>query len=132
MAKFVGKPVEIEATQWHQNGDHPADYAGDTEGFEGGELRTFTGADRKAKGWEGSVVRYYRHPKCDGQMRCSHEPCRRLMHEHGWIDTIQGGHIVCPGDWIITEPDGKGFYPCKPDVFAAKYEPAPEAAHAEA
>lgn len=30
---------------------------------------------------------------------------------------------VSPGDWIITEPDGSGHYPCKPDVFAAKYEP---------
>jgi hypothetical protein len=26
------------------------------------------------------------------------------------------------GDWIITEPDGRGHYPCKPDIFAATYE----------
>lgn len=26
-------------------------------------------------------------------------------------------------DWIIEESDGSGCYPCKPDVFAAKYEP---------
>lgn len=25
-------------------------------------------------------------------------------------------------DWIIQESDGSGCYPCKPDVFAAKYE----------
>lgn len=29
-------------------------------------------------------------------------------------------------DWIIVEPGAPGLcYPCKPDVFAAKYEPAP-------
>ncbi len=25
-------------------------------------------------------------------------------------------------DWIIPEPDGVHFYPCKPDVFEATYE----------
>ena len=43
------------------------------------------------------------------------------MHEHGWIDTLEGGHIVCPGDWIITGVKGEN-YPCKPDIFAATYE----------
>lgn len=28
------------------------------------------------------------------------------------------------GDWIIPEPDGVHYYPCKPDVFEATYEPA--------
>ena len=27
------------------------------------------------------------------------------------------------GDWIIPEADGVHFYPCKPDVFTATYEP---------
>jgi hypothetical protein len=48
------------------------------------------------------------------------------MHDHGWIDTLEGGHIVCPGDWIITGVKGER-YPCKPDVFAMTYEPAPAA-----
>ena len=42
---------------------------------------------------------------------------------HGWIKTIEGGHIVTPGDWIITGVRGE-HYPCKPDIFAATYEPA--------
>ena len=31
-----------------------------------------------------------------------------------------------PGDWVIVEPgsDGTRCYPCKPGVFAARYEPA--------
>lgn len=26
------------------------------------------------------------------------------------------------GDWIIMEPDGEHYYPCKPDIFANTYE----------
>ena len=42
---------------------------------------------------------------------------------YGWINTLEGGHIVTPGDWIITGVKGE-YYPCKPDVFAATYEAA--------
>lgn len=45
------------------------------------------------------------------------------MHNHGWIDTMEGGHIVCPGDWIITGVKGEN-YPCKPDIFETTYERA--------
>lgn len=31
---------------------------------------------------------------------------------------------VVSGDWIIAEPDGTHFYPCKPDIFEKSYEPA--------
>lgn len=40
-----------------------------------------------------------------------------------WIDTLEGGHIVTPGDWIATGIKGE-HWPIKPDVFAATYEPA--------
>lgn len=69
---------------------------------------------------EGKIVRYYRTPKMDGQRNCQH--CGVIMHAHGWIDTLEGGHVVCPGDWIITGVKGEK-YPCKPDVFDATYEP---------
>jgi len=39
-----------------------------------------------------------------------------------WIGTLEGGHLVSPGDWIITGIQGEE-YPCKPDIFAATYEP---------
>jgi hypothetical protein len=42
---------------------------------------------------------------------------------YGWVPTLEGGHIVTPGDWIITGVKGE-HYPCKPDIFAATYEPA--------
>lgn len=119
MTLYRKKPVVIEATQWFKNGDHPMDYAKDTYIFEGGESRTCTGAERRANGWEGAVVRYFRRPDVDGYRAC--EKCGNPMHAHGWIDTLEGGHIVCPGDWIITGVKGE-HYPCKPDIFEATYE----------
>lgn len=97
MAKYIKKPIVIEATQWYVNGDHPQD----------GDPRT-----------EGEVVRYYRHPNDDEQRVCEH--CGAIMHEHGWIDTLEGGHIVCPGDYIITSVQGER-YPCKPNIFEETY-----------
>lgn len=40
-----------------------------------------------------------------------------------WIETLEGGHIVTPGDWIITGIQGE-HYPCKPDIFEQTYEAA--------
>ena len=39
----------------------------------------------------------------------------------GWIKTLEGGHVVTPGDWIITGVAGE-HYPCKPAIFYATYE----------
>lgn len=115
------RPVVVEACRWHRNGDHPGDYANDTHGLEHGELVNFTGEYRKSMGWEGGIVGYYRHPQVSGEKPCEH--CKIKMHDHGWIDTLEGGHVVCPGDWIITGVKGER-YPCKPDVFEATYEAA--------
>ena len=117
--KFRKKPIVIEATQWFKNGDHPLDYDGDIDGFSNGELRTFSSEERKNNGWEGSIVRYYRSPEVDGGKLCSH--CGSIMHVHGWIETLEGGHKVCPGDWIITGVAGE-YYPCKPYIFEKSYE----------
>ena len=108
MPKYRKKPVVIEATQWFKNGDHPED-----------ACEMFDAGDGPFQG-EGKVVRYYRTPDLDGGHECKH--CGKLMHYHGWIDTLEGGHIVCPGDWIIKGVQGE-FYPCKPDIFEMTYEP---------
>lgn len=39
------------------------------------------------------------------------------------IDTLEGVMLADFGDWIIKGVQGE-FYPCKPDIFAATYEPA--------
>lgn len=103
MPKFRKKPIVIEATQWFKNGDHPQDDNG----------KLYMG--------EGMVVRYYRNPIGDGHEECQY--CKNIMHDHGWIDTLEGKHIVCVGDWIITGVNGE-FYPCKPDIFSETYEVA--------
>ena len=125
MAKFRKKPVVIEAHQWFKNGDHPQDDV----------MRPFEDTGKTpTEPREGAVVRYYRNPNDDGRRACGAnavgEPvlqqgigCGCLMHDHGWIDTLEGGHTVCPGDWIITGVKGER-YPCKPDIFSATYEPA--------
>lgn len=100
MPLFKKKPIPIQADQWFKNGDHPED--GPAE-------------------FEGKVVRYWRRPTATRDDLCQH--CRLKMNDHGWIDTLEGGHIVCPGDFIITGVRGER-YPCKPDIFAETYEPA--------
>ena len=117
--KFRKKPVVIEATQWFKNGDHPLDYASPQNGFQNGRLVSIPAEHRKANNWEGDIVRYYRHPGADGDITC--KTCKQIMHVHGWIDTLEGGHIVCPGDWIITGVKGE-HYPCKPGIFEMTYE----------
>jgi hypothetical protein len=110
--KYKKKPVIIitEATQWFKNGDHPEDDCHPVYLQNQGELSFIS---------EGKIVRYYRQPG-DGNKKCEH--CNIIMHEHGWIDTLEGGFIVCPGDYIITGIKGER-YPCKPDIFLASYEP---------
>ena len=78
--------IEIEAHRWFQNGDHPDDEY------------------KKGSGNEGKLVRRYRLPECDGQVVCQN--CNYIMHDHGWMDTIEGGMIVCPGDWIVNGVNG--------------------------
>lgn len=102
--KFRKKPVVIDATQWFKNGDHPED----------GDVMFPFGKD-----YEGKVVRYFRRHDVPGEQACRH--CSATMHFHGWIDTKEGGHIVCPGDWVITGVENEK-YPCKPSVFEATYE----------
>lgn len=38
------------------------------------------------------------------------------------IVTMEGDMTVSAGDWVITGVKGE-HYPCKPDIFAATYDP---------
>ena len=46
-----------------------------------------------------------------------------------YVLTLEGPLTISDGDWIIRGIAGE-FYPCKPDIFAATYEPV-EAAEGE-
>jgi hypothetical protein len=113
MSRYRKKPVVIEATQWFKNGDHPKDGVGEEVSDHGDVYKRL----------EGAVVRFFRRPDVNDSANCKH--CNHTMFNHGWIDTLEGGHIVCPGDWVITGIAGEN-YPCKPDIFAATYEPVAE------
>ncbi len=47
--------------------------------------------------------------------------CNHLYTDHGWVETLEGGHFVCVGDWIITGIAGEK-YPCKDHIFKQTYE----------
>lgn len=110
--KFRKKPVVVEAVQWNvppadgsapswgrECKDHPA--VRGTNYLEVHELLGTSGCSREEPYWDWSVM--------------------------GVIETLEGRHVVIPGDWIITGVQGE-HYPCKPDIFAATYEPAVEPA----
>ena len=111
--KFRKRPVIIDATHWFKNGDHPLDGNESFEGVHGIKYRC-----------QGKVVRYYRTPDRSGEMKC--QKCNDEYNNHGWVDTLEGGHIVCPGDWIITGVHGE-YYPCKPEIFEKTYEKVEDA-----
>ena len=46
-------------------------------------------------------------------------------HGKPFVRTLEGEHIVTPGDYIITGVVGE-TYPCKPDIFEMTYEPVEE------
>lgn len=46
--------------------------------------------------------------------------------EQGELKVVTAhGHetIVSENDWVAAEPDGRGHYPIKPDIFARRWEP---------
>lgn len=124
--------LEIEATQWFKNGDHPED--GDVS--KNGSPET----GGLVVGWWGCGdidIRGERPKQCAlaGHETCGHNVCRtcgREMHEHGMFDDDDPGSmkqygplVICPGDWIQTREDGKNLAWPK-EKFEAIYELVPE------
>lgn len=91
MAKYRKKPVVIEAIQWYP----------------------YLKIDEVIPYFCTNVYRDREDTHC--------KECRAVLSRHGYIHTLEGGHIVCPGDWIITGIKGEK-YPCKPDIFEQTYE----------
>ena len=51
------------------------------------------------------------------------EKCDQHFDGHAYIKTISGKAIVCPGDYVINNPDfPDDYYPCKPDIFNKTYD----------
>jgi hypothetical protein len=97
MPKYTKKPVEVEAMPW--DGSHE------------GAIAII---DWVARG--GGVARYHRLFEAEGT-----DETETLNFV---IVTLEGEMVVSPGDYVIQGVHGE-FYPCKPDIFAATYDPAP-------
>lgn len=93
--RFTKKPVTISAIQW--TGDNLPD------------VIEFTGKHPRWGDWFADMGEYIAHVRSDGN---------RFK-----IFTLEGVMDALPGDWIIRGVQGE-HYPCKPDIFAATYDPA--------
>lgn len=114
MQKYRKRPVVIEAFQWFKKGDHPEDNCETIHPNPDNNvhLKSFLS--------ENEFIEYYgfgRNKIC--------KICNKSLYHHGCIRTLEGKHIVCPGDYIITGIQGEQ-YPCKPDIFEATYEKVEE------
>lgn len=115
--RYRKKPVEVAASPWLTDGDHP----------EVGYWRYPPVDPRTGEiSAERNAISLGQIRHCDTPPRFARAECTAKMHDHGFIDTLEGGHTVCPGDWIICGVQGE-FYPCKPDIFAATYEAVQDA-----
>lgn len=75
------------------------------------------------------AAQWFKHGDHPAVVECNAEnpndPTSRepLAAGYGWVPTLEGGHIVTPGDWIITGIKGEN-YPCKDEIFRMTYEQA--------
>lgn len=92
--KYRKKPVEVEAIQWV--GDNLR------------QVIDFTGKYYRFDEWFSSMEEYEAHVKAD----------RNIFK----VFTLEGVMEASVGDYIIKGVKGE-FYPCKPDIFEATYEP---------
>ena len=92
MPKYRKKPIVIEARQWSPI----------------------------VQGMDVEEVEYPHDDYVGSNLICAECECPAEL--HGWIETREGGHRVCQGDWIIEGVEGE-FYPCKPSIFEASYDP---------
>ena len=96
MTKYRKKPVIIEAVQWDGK-DHR------------GMFDFLDGSFRSVMAVSGTNF-YIDHSKVVGGLI---------------IKTLEGEHLAQIGDYIIKGVKGE-YYPCKPDIFEATYEPVEE------
>lgn len=72
------------------------------------------------------VIEAIQYVKYGGLVKgmCNSISCYTSGNSEPHVHTIHNNQVVLleVGDWIIPEPDGEHYYPCKPDIFEATYE----------
>lgn len=106
MSKFRKKPVEIEAALFD------GQCLGEPDPNKPGAV-----LDRTCPAWFPAVLEVKAPNDFDWK---AGDVCS--MGDKIYIATLEGTMTVSPGDWIIKGIQGE-LYPCKPDIFAATYEP---------
>ena len=91
--RYKKKPITVKATQWFKLGDHEA-----VKSIEGCSF------------YKATLIL---------NTKCGY--CGKQSLIHGIILTLEGLHIVCPSDWIITGIKGE-VYPVKDEIFKLTYE----------
>lgn len=107
--KFRKKPVVIEALQWGGSAEEA----------------------RRIVNWvRNGDPNHPENNSDDLTMRSQHDEDRQQLAGFDstglWLKTLESGggrNYVDPKDWVIRGIKGE-FYACKPDIFAATYEPA--------
>lgn len=97
----------IRAIQWHKMGDHPA-------------VVPLVPNKRDPNNPNYSLPNQSPPPNISLN---NQDFAPGMERTHGYIKTLEGGHIVTPGDWIATGVEGENW-PIKPNTFAATYAPA--------
>ena len=121
--KYRKKPVVIDAIHWREHLTPP-------------EAHALTNIIEREWGYPWLVGNALRPDtlRCESQPHASERPTKGI-----WIDpadgalmirTLEGDMKVSLGDYIIRGVQGE-VYPCKPDIFAATYEPADADDHAQ-
>lgn len=117
MGRYRKLPVEIEAYQWYAVSPYVERAKRDVDYYRHPPVDPRTGEVSVAH----DAIRMGRLSHSEVPLRFRRDDCPYLMDDHGYIDTLEGGHTVCPRDWIITGVANEK-YPCKPAIFAATYE----------
>ena len=100
MNKYRKKPLVIEARQYDEKRDYPS-------------------TKEKARA-AAALGLCFEHAHDGLVVPVPHIHAARCLTE---AYTLEGLLLVSDGDWIIRGVKGE-LYPCKPDIFAATYEPA--------
>ena len=106
------KVTTVEAVQWFKVGDHPNDRLGEVL------AHPHMVGDVK-RGAESAYIKPYQTSKNLGGKRDT--LCGEAWRDHGLLDSNGIKIVVCPGDWIVTEEDGRS-YTERPADFATKYK----------
>lgn len=81
----------------------------------------------EARQWDGTpqaadpIIDWILTAGSTARYSCNGDTCTPDAHTIA-IDTLEGTMHASPGDWIIRGVQDE-FYPCKPDIFTATYEP---------